>query len=142
MDSIKSRPKENNGYNLEENWSSESKYKDANEDFENNKNYNAYRVNNKEESKQWWSEIDFISKQFEENLKIDEPNTQPPKAKRKPRDLSIEKKDIQKEKNKRVKKEQQLVKESMSQKLLSLIMEKEMIAKLRFEIALCQMRIN
>ena len=75
MDSIKSRPKENNGYNLEENWSSESKYKDANEDFENNKNYNAYRVNNKEESKQWWSEIDFISKQFEENLKIDEPNT-------------------------------------------------------------------
>ena len=53
MDSIKSRPKENNGYNLEENWSSESKYKDANEDFENNKNYNAYRVNNKEESKQW-----------------------------------------------------------------------------------------
>ena len=60
MDSIKSRPKENNGYNLEENWSSESKYKDANEDFENNKNYNAYRVNNKEESKQWWSEIDFI----------------------------------------------------------------------------------
>ena len=104
MDSIKSRPKENNGYNLEENWSSESKYKDANEDFENNKNYNAYRVNNKEESKQWWSEIDFISKQFEENLKIDEPNTQPPKAKRKPRDLSIEKKDLQKEKNKRVKK--------------------------------------
>ena len=114
MDSIKSRPKENNGYNLEENWSSESKYKDANEDFENNKNYNAYRVNNKEESKQWWSEIDFISKQFEENLKIDEPNTQPPKAKRKPRDLSIEKKDLQKEKNKRVKKEQQLAKESMS----------------------------
>ena len=98
MDSIKSRPKENNGYNLEENWSSESKYKDANEDFENNKNYNAYRVNNKEESKQWWSEIDFISKQFEENLKIDEPNTQPLKAKRKPRDLSIEKKDLQKEK--------------------------------------------
>ena len=45
MDSIKSRPKENNGYNLEENWSSESKYKDANEDFENYKNYNAYRVN-------------------------------------------------------------------------------------------------
>ena len=35
MDSIKSWPKENNGYNLEENWSSESKYKDANEDFEN-----------------------------------------------------------------------------------------------------------
>ena len=43
-------------------------------------------------------------KKIEDNLKIEEPSTQPSKIKRKSRDFSIEKKDLQKEKNKRVKK--------------------------------------
>ena len=98
MELIKSRSKENNAYNFEENWSSEKKNNDANEDLKYNEHYNAYETNNKEDSEQWLSEIDFISKKIEDNLKIEESNMQPSKMKRKPRDFSIEKKDLQKEK--------------------------------------------
>ena len=66
MDSIKSRSKENNAYNFEENWSSEKNNNDVNEELKYNERYNAYETNNKEDSEQLWSEIDFISK----NLKI------------------------------------------------------------------------
>ena len=90
------------------NWSSEKNNNDVNEDLKYNERYNSYETNNKEDSEQLLllllSEIDFISKKFEDNLKIEEPNTQPSKMKRKPREFSIEKKDLQKEKNKRVKK--------------------------------------
>ena len=72
---------------------------DVNEELKYNERYNSYETNNKEDSEQLLlSEIDFISKKFEDNLKIEEPNTQPSKMKRKPRDFSIEKKDLQKEK--------------------------------------------
>ena len=49
--------------------------------------------------------------------------------KRKPGDFSIEKKDLQKEKNKRVKKGITVGERKHELKLLSLIMEKEMIVK-------------
>ena len=75
MDSIKSRSKNNNAYNFEENWSSEKNNNDVNEDLKYNERYNAYETNNKEDSEQLLSEIDFISKKFEDNLKIEEPNT-------------------------------------------------------------------
>ena len=70
-----------------------------------------------------------LFKKIEDNLKIEEPNTQPSKMKRKPRDFSIEKKDLQKEKNKRVIKGITVGERKHELKLLSLIMEKEMIAK-------------
>ena len=98
MESIKSRSNENNAYSFEENWSSEKKNNDVNEDLKYNEYYNAYETNHKEDSEQWLSEIDFISNKFEDNLKIEEPNNQPSKMKRKHRDFSIKKKDLQKEK--------------------------------------------
>ena len=64
MDSIKSRSKENNAYNFEENWSSEKKNNDVNEDLKYNERYNSYETNNKEDSEQLLSEIDFISKKI------------------------------------------------------------------------------
>ena len=53
----------------------------------------------------YYQKLILFKKKIEDNLKIEEPNTQPSKMKRKPRDFSIEKKDLQNEKNKRVKKE-------------------------------------
>ena len=50
MDSIKSHSKENNAYNFVENWSSEKKNNDVNEDLKYNEHYNSYETNNKEDS--------------------------------------------------------------------------------------------
>ena len=44
------------------------KNKDVNEDLKYNEHYNAYETNHKEDSEQWLSETDFISKKFEDNL--------------------------------------------------------------------------
>ena len=41
MESIKSRSKDNNAYSFEENWSSEKKNNDVNEDLKYNEYYNA-----------------------------------------------------------------------------------------------------
>ena len=81
MESIKSRSKENNAYNFEENWSSEKNNNDVNEELKYNERYNSYETNNKEDSEQLLSEIDFISKKIEDSLKIEEPNISLPKWK-------------------------------------------------------------
>ena len=66
MDSIKSRSKENNAYNFEENWSSEKKNNDVNEDLKYDERYNSYELIIKKIPNNYYQKLIL----FQKNLKI------------------------------------------------------------------------